>query len=232
MSPPSSGSNNKPSMKPIACYLLHFDFLLGLFFDPENGGDMFLRNVGWHLLALGFLAELIFSALKMEAICSSETSVDTWFYAGLLLNLFTRPWRWWRYVPPKRRLTPAFTLVYCWTYFFDPEDGGDMFLWNVGWHLLSRWFIVELIFSTLKMAAICSSETSVDTCFHAGLLLNLFFRPWRWRRYDPPKRRWLTLNGLHGVISQRMVLLKLRLTRVSPEIRTQHLPNTCLQRYH
>jgi hypothetical protein len=25
---------------------LHADFLLGLFFDPEDGGDMFLRNVG------------------------------------------------------------------------------------------------------------------------------------------------------------------------------------------
>jgi hypothetical protein len=28
------------------CYLLHADFLLGLFLDPEDGGDMFLRNVG------------------------------------------------------------------------------------------------------------------------------------------------------------------------------------------
>jgi hypothetical protein len=28
----------------------------------------------------------------------------------------------------------------------------------------------------------------------------LIFRPWKWRRYIPPKRR-LTLNGLHGVIS-------------------------------
>jgi hypothetical protein len=38
-------------------------------------------------------------------------------------------------------------------------------------------------------------------------LLNLFFRPWRWRRYVPPKRR-LTLNGLHGVISQEIVLFE------------------------
>jgi hypothetical protein len=37
------------------------------------------------------------------------------------------------------------------------------------------------------------------------VLLNLFLRPWRWRRYVPPKRR-LTLNILHGVISQKIVL--------------------------
>jgi hypothetical protein len=43
------------------------------------------------------------------------------------------------------------------------------------------------------------------TCILAGLLLNLFFPPWRWRRYVPSKRR-LTLNGLHGVISQKMTL--------------------------
>jgi hypothetical protein len=28
------------------CYLLHLNFLIGLFFDPENGGNMLLRNVG------------------------------------------------------------------------------------------------------------------------------------------------------------------------------------------
>jgi hypothetical protein len=28
-----------------ACYLLHAGFLLSLFFDPEDDGDMLLRNV-------------------------------------------------------------------------------------------------------------------------------------------------------------------------------------------
>jgi hypothetical protein len=30
-----------------AWYLLHAGFLLGLFFDPEHGGDILLGNVGW-----------------------------------------------------------------------------------------------------------------------------------------------------------------------------------------
>jgi hypothetical protein len=29
-----------------ACYLLHASFLIDLFFDPEDGGDMYLRNIG------------------------------------------------------------------------------------------------------------------------------------------------------------------------------------------
>jgi hypothetical protein len=30
----------------FACCLLHVDFLLGLFFDPEDGDDIFSRNIG------------------------------------------------------------------------------------------------------------------------------------------------------------------------------------------
>jgi hypothetical protein len=40
------------------------------------------------------------------------------------------------------------------------------------------------------------------TCW---FLLKLFLRPWRWKRYVPPKH-WLQLNRLHGVISQKMIL--------------------------
>jgi hypothetical protein len=48
-------------------------------------------------------------------------------------------------------------------------------------HLLSRWFLARII-----------------------------VRPWRRRRYVPPKRR-LTPNGLHGIISQKIILFKLEL---------------------
>jgi hypothetical protein len=34
------------SLTSYACYMLFAGFLLGLFFDPDVGGDMFLRNVG------------------------------------------------------------------------------------------------------------------------------------------------------------------------------------------
>jgi hypothetical protein len=42
----SSATNQRESRWPATCF--HAGFLLGLFFDPADGGDMFLRNVGWH----------------------------------------------------------------------------------------------------------------------------------------------------------------------------------------
>jgi hypothetical protein len=37
-------------------------------------------------------------------------------------------------IMPDLAMPPTCLLVSCWNYSFDPEDGGDMFLRNVGWH--------------------------------------------------------------------------------------------------
>jgi hypothetical protein len=47
MSPLSSRKQGEAgSEQSSVCYMLHAGFLLGLFFDPEDGSDMFLRKVG------------------------------------------------------------------------------------------------------------------------------------------------------------------------------------------
>jgi hypothetical protein len=43
-------------------------------------------------------------------------------------------------------LPPALTLASCSAHSFDPEDGGDMFPWNVGWH--STDYTVMVLFIT------------------------------------------------------------------------------------
>jgi hypothetical protein len=45
-------------------------------------------------------------------------------------------------------------------------------------------------------------------------LLWTILRPWRWRRYVPPKRR-VQLYGLHGVISRKMILFKTTAAKTS-----------------
>jgi hypothetical protein len=46
---PKNSSNSRPLCKlsnlSSADYLLHVGFLLGLFFDAEDGGDTFFQNV-------------------------------------------------------------------------------------------------------------------------------------------------------------------------------------------
>jgi hypothetical protein len=41
---PSGIEQHVVRRKSFACYLLHASFLLGLYFYPEDGGDMFLLN--------------------------------------------------------------------------------------------------------------------------------------------------------------------------------------------
>jgi hypothetical protein len=46
------------------------------------------------------------------------------------------------------------------------------------------------------------------------VLLDIFLRPWRWRRYSPPKRRF-KFSGLHGVISRKMILFRTAFSFIS-----------------
>jgi hypothetical protein len=40
-----SGEHKTSTFRTAACYLLHSGFLIGLFLDPEDGGDTFLQKV-------------------------------------------------------------------------------------------------------------------------------------------------------------------------------------------
>jgi hypothetical protein len=60
----------------------------------------------------------------------------------------------------------------------------------------------------------------LGTCSLAVFLLNLFIRPWRWRRYVPPKCR-LRPNRLHGVISQKKILFIITTVKASNPTRIQ-----------
>jgi hypothetical protein len=51
-----------------------------------------------------------------------------------------------------------------------------------------------------------NKPSSACHMFSRLFLARLILLSWRWRRHVPPKR-WLTFNGLHGVISQKIELL-------------------------
>jgi hypothetical protein len=78
MSPQSSRSTNKQA----ACYLPWAGFLLSLFFDSENEGDMFLRNV--NLISMDNAA-LYFrrwnSSRKILCVTAKWTHLRTWSVA-------------------------------------------------------------------------------------------------------------------------------------------------------
>jgi hypothetical protein len=65
------------------------------------------------------------------------------------------------------------------------------------WHRVVCWVATDV-----------SEEHSASHLLACWFLLKWFLRPWRWRRYVPPKRR-LQLNRLHGITSQMILLIQL-----------------------
>jgi hypothetical protein len=193
----TSVENKRATRRHIPEDVTAFRFSLNLFLPPWiwrryypskrrlnlNG----LRGVIFQmtLLLVGFRWTYFFT-LKMEAIFSSEMSVETHRLHGVIFQ------------------NTLLLVDIRWTRFFHPEDGGDDFLRIVGWNSTGysasysgRRFCLsvfaELMSSTLKMDAISSSETSVETQMPtprnnpedvsaSRFSLNLFPPPWRWRR--------------------------------------------------
>jgi hypothetical protein len=77
---------------------------------------------------------------------------------------------------------------------------------NVNWRF-GRTFRLHLQNRKIKLARNqCESRWQALAPAFTFDLARLIFRSWRWKRNVPPKRQ-LTINGLHGVISQKIVLL-------------------------
>jgi hypothetical protein len=77
MQSPSSGSKKKASKKRARCaYCLnHASYLLGLFFDAQNGDGMFLLNVGLNFNGLHGVISQMTEPFITTAVRSSNPTV-------------------------------------------------------------------------------------------------------------------------------------------------------------
>jgi hypothetical protein len=84
---------------------------------------------------------------------------------------------------------------------------GNHLIWRVSssgmWRRVVCWVATDV--SEEHIASIFRVEEIISASKQVLVLAELFLKPWRWRRYVPPKLR-LQLSRLHGVISQKMIL--------------------------
>jgi hypothetical protein len=73
-----------------SCFLLYAGFLLGLPFDPEDGGDMFLWIVGW--LSPYYMALYFGRENSSRTLLPLEMSSSAWCpWRGRLISRFVPP---------------------------------------------------------------------------------------------------------------------------------------------
>jgi hypothetical protein len=92
-----------PPASSSACLLLLLGFLFGLFFDPEDGFSMPLRNVGELLLNRKTLLsrrQQFSIVIFLPFLRSAYHLLSRWLLSWFVL----RPWKLRRYVRLKRRL--------------------------------------------------------------------------------------------------------------------------------
>jgi hypothetical protein len=132
------------------CFLGYYAYLLDLMYDIEDWGSTLLRNISKHVDDVGCTGHgriwgshsggyeeyylLGYKAIESQSTFRRNISppssafhlLSCWFLAELIL----RPWRWRRYVPPKRRLTWT-------TRRYNPEDR-TLYLWRIVWRARCR----------------------------------------------------------------------------------------------
>jgi hypothetical protein len=72
----------------------HFAIILSLFFEPENGGDMFLRNVGWHSKDYTELYRRRWYSSIQDCVQESMQKLEIVFYnvTTVLFKKWSRSW--------------------------------------------------------------------------------------------------------------------------------------------
>jgi hypothetical protein len=65
------------------CYLVHTGFVLGLFFNPEAGGDMFVCNSGW--LPTDYMTLCV---RRYEPLLWEPQSHPLWFHFLVVITIF------------------------------------------------------------------------------------------------------------------------------------------------
>jgi hypothetical protein len=195
--------------------------------DSEDRGRGVCRNVGTYVpnyMASNSRLQSTFIVAEFEEISNEENCQEKWLHSiqkyswhmlqiwRVLCNAITGTRDWNQYMvsifiltffKPMRRnciTTSEHYGVLCEVHCYCPE----VFLDGEISDLKYSWFTSQHNNHFLKPRC-CSWSKQVASSLPAGFFLNLFLLPWRWRWYVPPKRR-LTLSGLHGVISQKMIL--------------------------
>jgi hypothetical protein len=163
--------------------MLHAGLLLGLFFDPEDGADMFLRNVGWHpketrrfIPENGGLHKHRLENLNLYVPIDGHTQR---LRCGLALWIFAQNLKKFR---SSRGVTPCSPL--------------ELYRYSGGKHEL------HLHGGGISEVINYSAPTLLVTCclFNWHIIL-----PWKWKQYVSPRCRY-TSTRQNGITSHKMIL--------------------------
>jgi hypothetical protein len=209
----------------FACCVLHDGFFFGLLFNPEDGGYMFLRNVGWHYVDYRTLCprRKNCSLSNLHFCCTSHGRLVRHAHSHMITcdrqhslaaariknrlhwnSTFVSTVR----IPCACQRSRNWILLCTSTVFgsnFRNTWRNEVFLFHACVSLLFR----RSEHSVIRLSNHISNNTSLCKIWGSVWLLLSHWpilRPWRWRRHVPPKRR-LTFNGLHGITSQKLTLL-------------------------